>query len=71
MSTPKIRRNNLSGKGIDPSGQHQLSLIFPDANGKRRDTRRIPNDFVRSSLFTVGSNPIGDVQERHEHAVKG
>ena len=72
MSTPKIRRNTyLSSKGGEPSGQHQLSLIFPDAIGKRRDMRRIPNDYVRSSLFTVGSDPMGDVQKRHEHTVKG
>ena len=53
----KIRRNTyLSGKGIEPGGQHQLSLIFPDAIGKRRDMRHIPNDYARSSLFTAGSD---------------
>lgn len=43
----------LNSKGIKPTAQFQLDLIFPDTMGDREDLRHIPNDYGRSSLFTV------------------
>lgn len=42
----------LKSKGVDPKGQHQLDLLFPDTVA-RNDLRHIPNDYARSSLFTA------------------
>ncbi len=47
------RRAYLNSKGIKPSTQLQLDLIFPDTMGERDDLRHIPNDYARSSLFTA------------------
>ena len=47
------RRAYLSSKGLKPSDQFQLDLIFPTAIGDRDDLRHIPNDYARSSLFTA------------------
>lgn len=50
----RIQRNAyLNGKGIKPTGQFQLDLIFPDTMGDREDMRHIPNDYARSSIFTA------------------
>ncbi|CAM5534500.1 Plasmid replication initiator protein TrfA [Alcaligenes phenolicus] len=43
----------LNSKGIKPSAQFQLDLIFPDTIGDREDLRHIPNDYARSSIFTA------------------
>lgn len=43
----------LQSKGIRPKGQYQLDLIFPETIGTREDLRHLPNDYARSSLFTV------------------
>ena len=43
----------LRGKGINPSKQFQLDLIFPETIGQRSDLRHMPNDYARSSLFTA------------------
>ncbi len=43
----------LQGKGITLSKPFQLDLIFPETVGQRTDLRHIPNDYCRSSLFTV------------------
>ncbi|WP_082848063.1 plasmid replication initiator TrfA [Delftia sp. GW456-R20] len=42
----------LRRKGVDPNGQHQLDLLFPEQL-QRTDLRHIPNDYARSSLFTA------------------
>jgi len=47
------RRAFLHGKGITFSKPFQLDLIFPETVGQRTDLRHIPNDYCRSSLFTV------------------
>lgn len=43
----------LNSKGIKPNSQFQLDLIFPITIGEREDLRHIPNDYARSSIFTV------------------
>jgi hypothetical protein len=44
----------LNSKGIKPTSQFQLDLIFPDTIGDRGDNlRHIPNDYARSSIFTA------------------
>lgn len=48
-----LRRAYLNSKGIKPSSQFQLDLIFPETVGDRDDLRHIPNDYARSSLFTA------------------
>lgn len=47
------RRTYLQRKGINLSKPFQLDLIFPDTIGQRTGLRHIPNDYCRSSLFTV------------------
>lgn len=48
----KMRRSAyISGKGIDPKEAFQLDLLFPQV--LPTDTRVIPNDYARSSLFTA------------------
>ena len=50
----KMRRAAyLNSKGIKPSTQFQLDLIFPETIGDRGDLRHIPNDYARSSIFTA------------------
>lgn len=50
----RVQRNAyLNSKGIKPTGQFQLDLIFPDTIGDRKDLRHIPNDYARSSIFTA------------------
>ena len=50
----RMQRNAyLNSKGIKPTGQFQLDLIFPDTIGDREDLRHIPNDYARSSIFTA------------------
>lgn len=50
----KMQRNAyLNSKGIKPTAQFQLDLIFPDTMGDREDMRHIPNDYARSSIFTA------------------
>lgn len=50
----KLQRNAyLNSKGINPSDQFQLALLFPENLGLRDDLRHIPNDYARSSLFTA------------------
>jgi len=52
----KMRRKAyLNGKGVNPSEEHQLTLMFPEIIGQRDDLRHIPNDYARSSIFTVGN----------------
>lgn len=49
-----LRRNAyLKSKGIKPSTQFQLDLIFPETIGARHGVRHIPNDYARSSIFTA------------------
>lgn len=49
-----LRRNAyLNSKGIKPSTQFQLDLIFPETIGARHGVRHIPNDYARSSIFTA------------------
>jgi hypothetical protein len=43
----------LNSKGIKPTSQFQLDLIFPDTIGDRENLRHIPNDYARSSIFTA------------------
>lgn len=43
----------LNSKGIKPTAQFQLNLIFPETIGERDDLRHIPNDYARSSIFTA------------------
>ena len=43
----------LNSKGINPSAQFQLDLVFPETIGDREDLRHIPNDYARSSIFTA------------------
>jgi len=47
------RRTYLQRKGISITKPFQLDLIFPETIGQRTDLRHIPNDYCRSSLFTV------------------
>lgn len=47
------RNAYLHKKGLKPSSQFQLDLIFPETMGDRDDLRYIPNDYARSSLFTA------------------
>lgn len=48
----RLHRNAyLSQRGIDPKKAYQLDLF--DVIAERDDLRHIPNDFARSSLFTV------------------
>lgn len=48
----RLHRNAyLSQRGIDPKKAHQLDLF--DVIAERGDLRHIPNDYARSSLFTV------------------
>lgn len=42
----------LDSKGIKPTEQFQLDLLFPNI-GDRDDLRHIPNDYARSAIFTV------------------
>lgn len=50
----KIQRSAyLDSKGIKPTAQFQLDLLFPDTIGDRDDLRHIPNDYARSSIFTA------------------
>jgi TrfA protein len=50
----KLQRSAyLNSKGINPSDQFQLDLLFPATLGARKDLRHIPNDYARSSLFTA------------------
>lgn len=50
----KMQRNAyLNSKGIKPTAQFQLDLIFPATMGDREDMRHIPNDYARSSIFTA------------------
>ncbi|MCW8167084.1 TrfA family protein [Verminephrobacter aporrectodeae subsp. tuberculatae] len=52
----KIQRSAyLSSKGIKPTAQLQLDLIFPDTMGDRDDMRHIPNDYARSAIFTISN----------------
>lgn len=46
-------RAYLNSKGIKPSSEFQLNIIFPETIGEREDFRHIPNDYARSSLFTA------------------
>jgi hypothetical protein len=48
----------LHSKGLKPSGQFQLDLIFPVTIGNRDDLRHIPNDYARSSLFTARNKRV-------------
>jgi len=50
------RKNYLQAKGIDPDGNTQLAIQFPEIIGNRTDLRHIPNDYCRSSLFTARNN---------------
>lgn len=45
----------LKSKGIQMRDQLQLNLMYPDVMDERDDLRHIPNDYGRSSLFTVRS----------------
>jgi hypothetical protein len=47
------RKAYLNDRGIPPSGQFQLDLLFPDTIGDRDGLRHIPNDVARSSIFTA------------------
>lgn len=47
------RRKYLSEKGVVPSIEVQLDMIFPEAMKGREDKRHLPNDLARSSLFTT------------------
>lgn len=41
----RLRRSAyLSSRGISPTGQFQLDLIFPNSMENRDDLRHIPND---------------------------
>jgi hypothetical protein len=42
----------LNSKGIKPTEQFQLDLLFPNI-ADRTDLRHIPNDYARSSIFTA------------------
>lgn len=46
-----IRQSYLTSRGVSPK-EAQLDLLFP-AIANRQDLRHIPNDYARSSLFTV------------------
>lgn len=45
------RRAYLSSKGLKEGGKNQLDLF--ESVAKRSDLRHLPNDYARSSLFTV------------------
>lgn len=63
----RLRRSAyLSNRGISPTGQFQLDLIFPDSMENRDDLRHIPNDYARSSLFTVGNKRVPRRAFMHE-----
>lgn len=49
------RKTYLRSKGVKPTDQFQLDLIFPETIGKRDDLRHMPNDYGRSSLFAAKS----------------
>lgn len=50
----KMRRHAyLKSNGIKPNEPFQLDLIFPKTIGSNSNTRHIPNDYARSSLFTT------------------
>lgn len=50
----RMRRNAyLKSKGITPSEQFHLDLIFPKEIGVRDDLRHIPNEYARSAIFTA------------------
>ena len=48
-----IRKAYLNSKRINPNKPFQLNLVFTETIGERHDLRHIPNDYARSSLFTV------------------
>lgn len=56
----------LNSKGIKPNSQFQLDLIFPDTIGEREDLRHIPNDYARSSIFTVRNKTVPRRTFMHE-----
>ena len=63
----KIQRSAyLNSKGIKPSEQFQLDLIFPNTIGDRGDLRHIPNDYARSSLFSARSKSAPRKSLMHE-----
>lgn len=63
----KLQRSAyLKTKGIKPTEQFQLDLLFPDTIGDREDLRHIPNDYARSSLFTVGNKSVPRRTLMHE-----
>ncbi len=55
----------LQSKGISPNSPFQLDLLFP-AMCTRSDLRHIPNDYARSSLFTVRNKNIARKSFLHE-----
>jgi hypothetical protein len=43
----KLQRNAyLNSKGINPSTQFQLALLFPETLGSRDDLRHVPDDYA-------------------------
>lgn len=56
----------LNGKGIKPTAQFQLDLLFPDTIGNREDLRHIPNDYARSSIFTARNKNVPRRTFMHE-----
>lgn len=56
----------LKSKGIKPSSQFQLDLIFPETIGERDDLRHVPNDYARSSIFTARNKRIPRRTFTHE-----
>lgn len=59
------RKSYLRSKGIG-DGALQLSLIFPDLDGRMADERFLPNDYARSSLFSVRNRRVARRQFMHE-----
>lgn len=55
----------LQSKGISPNLPFQLDLLFPQTC-KRSDLRHIPNDYARSSMFTVRNKNIARKSLLHE-----
>lgn len=49
--TETRRRAWLKSKGIEPTVQHQLDLLYPDTINQSQ--RFIPNDLARSAIFTA------------------
>ena len=60
------RKAYLSGKGIKPSQPHQLDLLFPKTIRERDDLRHLPNDYARSSLFSVRNKTVPRKTMTHE-----